>query len=58
MFPRLIDSGRLSDIHVAWDKEGKIVGATVAALYKDGEKASPMHDALAWPITLGQYTST
>lgn len=53
MFPRLIEAGRLHDIHVAWDKEGNAVGATVAALHKDGEEASPMHDALAWPDTLG-----
>ena len=52
MFPRLIDAGRMRDIHVAWDKDGKIAGATAAAL-KDGEESSPMHDALAWPVTLG-----
>lgn len=56
MFPCLIDAGRMRDIHVVWDKEGNVVGATVAALYKDGEEPSPMHDALAWPVTLGKYS--
>ena len=57
MFPRLIDAGRMRDIHVAWDKDGKLVGATVAALHKEGEGPSPMHDALAWPDTLGMSLS-
>lgn len=57
MFSRLIDAGRMRDIHVAWDKDGKLVGATLAALYKEDEGSSPMHDALAWPVTLGALSS-
>ena len=53
MFPALIDAGRKEDIHVVWNKEGEIVGATVAALPKSGEEG-PMHKSLAWPITLGE----
>jgi hypothetical protein len=53
MFPALIDAGRKEDIHVVWNTEGEIVGATVAALVPKGAKEGPMHKALAWPITLG-----
>lgn len=54
MFPRLVEAGRLRDIHVAWDKDGRVVGATVAALQEHGEGTCPMHEVLAWPATLGQ----
>jgi hypothetical protein len=53
MFPALIQAGRKSDIHVVWNKDGDIVGATVAALVSKGGEEGPMHKALAWPITLG-----
>jgi hypothetical protein len=53
MFPSLVDAGRKADIHVVWNKDGEIVGATVAALVPEGGKEGPMHESLAWPITLG-----
>lgn len=56
MFPALIDAGRKEDIHVVWNREGEIVGATVAGLPKSGEEG-PMHKSLAWPITLGELLS-
>jgi hypothetical protein len=56
MFPALIDAGRKEDIHVVWNKDGEIVGATVVALPKSGEEG-PMHKSLAWPITLGELLS-
>lgn len=54
MFPALVDTGRKEDIHVVWNREGELVGATVAALPRDGQ-ADPMHQCLAWPITLGEF---
>lgn len=53
MFPALVDAGRNNDIHVVWNKEMEVVGAAVAALPEDGKEA-PMHESLAWPITLGK----
>ena len=53
MFPALVKAGRKEDIHVVWNEEDEIVGATVAALPADG-KEGPMHESLAWPITLGK----
>jgi hypothetical protein len=57
MFPALIDSGHRDDIHCAFDSQGNVVGATIAALYRSGsgEPRNPAHAALAWPETLGMW---
>ncbi|RSH90428.1 hypothetical protein EHS25_001033 [Saitozyma podzolica] len=56
MFPALIDSGHRDDIHCAFDPQGNVVGATIAALYRSGsgEPRNAAHAALAWPETLGK----
>jgi beta-N-acetylhexosaminidase len=56
MFPALVDAGRTEDIHVVWNKEGEVVGATVAALSSEDGEEGPMHQSLAWPITLGEFS--
>ncbi len=56
MFPALIKAGHRDDIECAFDRDGKVVGATVAALgpLSGGlREEGPMHGSLAWPCTLG-----
>ncbi|ORX35477.1 hypothetical protein BD324DRAFT_101398 [Kockovaella imperatae] len=56
-FPDLIDSGHRDDVWCVFTKEGRLIGATVAALAPDPEsndRENPFHASLAWPRTLGK----
>lgn len=54
MFPALIDAGRREDIWCAFDSEGQILGATIAAI---AHPDSPVHRNLAWPAMIGELPS-
>ena len=56
-FPALIKGGYRDDVWCAFDKEGTLIGATIAALGPDSGSdptEHPFHAGLAFPSTLGE----